>query len=190
MDAIGSATQMIIDAAVDTMAKAFGGNSQDTNSSFVQLIKNSDDASAGDLIKQFFDFEECKGQSESTKLCNSDLGSDPVAIVLSIINLLPSINLAGYLGGTGSPLSAILGVVLASIGFLSSVFSWLMPIYLDTLGVGASVIGFLGVLEPILNPKGTLLANPYADAILLGWRLQFVLGIPLMWLMIRILRRT
>ncbi|MFO7793045.1 MAG: hypothetical protein R6W73_08745, partial [Candidatus Saliniplasma sp.] len=170
MDAIGSAVEMVIDTAVDTMASVFGGNSDDVDSGFIDLITGSEDADAGELIIDYFGFEDDDSVSSGDlSVSNSESNPDALAVVLSIMNILPSINLAAYLGGTGSPLSAVIGVISASIGFLSSLYSYLMPIYLDTFGLGASVIGFLGVLEPIINPRETLLSNPYADAILLGW---------------------
>ncbi len=167
MDAIGSAADMIIDTAVDTMASVFGGNSDDVDNDFIQLIKDSDDVSAGDLIKEYFGFEESESAS-SNDLSVSNSNSDPTDVVLSILNLWPSINLAAYFAGTGKAGSAARDVLLSSIGFLSSALSSTQPVALSTMGMAAGVGSFIDLLVEY-QKSGLILGNPTADAILIGW---------------------
>ena len=165
MDAIGSAVSMIIDTAVDTMASLFGGNSDDVDGGFIDLITGSEDADPGELIIDYFGFDDSGTYSNGVSLTSED--PDAVAAVLAVLNLIPAIGFDFFYAGTGQYAAAAGGLTLASIGLLSSVFYSLNPLILTTFGLLSATGGFIQILKGILNNGIT--NNPYADAVLLGW---------------------
>ncbi|MFO7676883.1 MAG: hypothetical protein R6V50_00655, partial [Thermoplasmatota archaeon] len=165
MDAIGSAVEMVIDTAVDTMASVFGGNSDDVDSGFIDLITGSEDADAGELIIDYFGFEDDGTNSNGVSLTSDE--PDKLAVTLSVLNIFPAVSFDFYYAGTGKYAAAASGLTLASIGLLSSVLHTYYPLYLTTFGLASSVWGFINILGAMKS--GTILGTPWADAILLAW---------------------